>query len=62
MRTGNISHQAARAVISNATTTSVTEKIGNASSAGDNRTHSDGKSRENKGNNGMLSTEDRCQD
>jgi len=50
MRTGGISPQAAGIAISNATTTSIVEEAGNATSADDNRTHSDGESRKNKHN------------
>jgi len=40
-------------------TTSVAEKTGNASSAGNNRAHSNGGSRKDKGSNGVPLTEGR---
>jgi len=41
----------------NATTPSVAEKVGNATSGGNNRAHSNGRSRENKCGDGMSSIE-----
>jgi len=48
MRTEGSSSQAAGTMTSNAITTSVAEKAGNAASAGDNRAYSNGGSRKNK--------------
>ena len=59
MRTREISLQAAGAATSNAITTTMAEEIENAFSAGDNRADSNGRSRKDKGSNGVPSTEDR---
>jgi len=40
-------------------TISIVEEAGNASSAGNNRAHSNGRNRQNRGSNGISSTEDR---
>ena len=52
--------KATGAEISNATTPSVVEEAGNATSAGDNRACSNGRSREDKSGNGMLITKGRA--
>jgi len=56
-RTWRISPQTAEATTSDTMTTSVVEEVGNASSVGNNRTCSNGESREDRGSNGTSSTE-----
>ena len=58
-RTGGISPQAAGTVTSNAMTTSIVEKAGDATSAGDNRTHSNRESRKDGCSDDMPSTKSR---
>jgi len=58
VRTRGISPQTVGVVTSNVMITSVVEKAGNVFLAGNNRTCSDGGSREDRGGNGMPSTED----
>ena len=57
MRAERISSQTAGTETNNAMTTSVAEETRNVSSAGDNRTCSDGESKENRGGNSVSSTE-----
>jgi len=58
VRTRGISPQIAGVVTSNVIITSVVEKAGNVFLARNNRTYSDGESREDRGGNGMPSTKD----
>jgi len=59
MRIGGINSQAARTETSNAMTTSVVEEAGNVFLAGNNRAHSNRRSKKDRGSNGAPSTEGR---
>ena len=59
IRTERISYQTAGSVTSNAMTTSIVEKAGNATSAGDNRSYSDRGSRKDGYSDDTLSAKSR---
>jgi len=58
-RTRGNNSEATGAETDNATTLSVVEEARNTTSVGDNRTHSNGRSRKNEHGNGMTTAEDR---